>query len=89
MVFEMTNFKDGKVYGALTMRGKTKDVVLTVEISKIIANPFDKSGKTVKQGISLSTKINRLDFGVGTSFAAKTVGNEVKIVIELEGDATK
>ena len=71
-----------KVVGDLTIKDKTKEVVLDVEApSAEIKGP----GGSFKMGATATTKINRQDFGVTPSGATdKVIGDEVKITIDLE-----
>lgn len=90
MIVKMTGFggsgDKSRVTAELTIKGFTKKVLFQGEVSPLIANPFN-GGKTRKHGISLSTTINRMDFGVGKNFKAPNIGEEVTITIDLEGDA--
>jgi len=73
-----------KLIGDLTMRGKTKEVVLDVEgpTDPVTANNSQRVGATA------TTTINRQDFGVSWSRSIDgggyVVSDEVKITIELE-----
>ncbi|MCC6164510.1 MAG: YceI family protein [Acidobacteria bacterium] len=73
-----------KLIGDLTMRGKTKEVVLDVE------GPTDPVTVQNSQriGATATTTINRQDFGVSWSRSMDgggvVVGDSVKITIELE-----
>ena len=73
-----------KVTGDLTLRGVTKPVVLDVEYTQQVKNPW---GKTVI-GASATGKINRKDFGVNWSKSLDggglVVGDEVTIQLDLE-----
>lgn len=74
-----------KVTGDLTIKGKTKEVVLDVEGSpKPMTDPM---GNTKLGGVA-RTKINRQDFGVSWSKSLDggglVVGDEVEITIDLE-----
>ncbi len=73
-----------KVYGELTMHGVTKEVVLDVEGP---TDPMSFMGST-RIGATAHTTLDRRDFGLTWSKAMETgglvVGNEVKIIIELE-----
>lgn len=76
-----------KVTGNLTIKGVTKQVVLTVEgPSAEIKSPQG----VVKRGASAVAKINRQDFGVSWNkkldAGAVVVGDEVQISIEAELD---
>jgi polyisoprenoid-binding protein YceI len=73
-----------KLIGDLTLRGKTKEVVLDVD------GPTDPVTVQNAQrvGVTATTTINRQDYGVSWSRAMDgggfVVGDEVKITIELE-----
>jgi polyisoprenoid-binding protein YceI len=73
-----------KIGGDLTMRGVTKPVVLDVEYSGIVKDPY---GQT-KAGFEVKGKVNRKDFGV--SFNAVTdngglmLGEEVKLQASVQ-----
>jgi polyisoprenoid-binding protein YceI len=73
-----------KIGGDLTMRGVTKPVVLDVEYSGIVKDPY---GQT-KAGFEVKGKVNRKDFGV--SFNAITdngglmLGEEVKLQASVQ-----
>jgi polyisoprenoid-binding protein YceI len=74
-----------KVTGDLTIKGKTKEVVLDVEGSpKPMTDPM---GNTKLGGVA-RTKINRQDFGVSWSKSLDggglVVGDDVEITIDLE-----
>jgi polyisoprenoid-binding protein YceI len=78
--------KDGlKVTGDLTIRGTTKQVVLDVKgPTAEMTDPY----KNVRRGVSATTKINRMDYGVSFSAVLEgggaVVGNEVNVEIEAE-----
>ncbi len=73
-----------RLVGDLTMRGKTKEVVLDVE------GPTDPVTVQNSQriGATATTTLNRQDFGVNWSRAMDgggyVVGDEVKVTLELE-----
>jgi polyisoprenoid-binding protein YceI len=73
-----------KINGDLTMRGVTKPVVLDVEYSGIVKDPY---GQT-KAGFEVKGKVNRKEFGV--SFNAITdnggvmLGEEVKLQASVQ-----
>ena len=92
LTFEMTKLtplkgEKAKIAGNLTIKGVTKPVVFDAEISKIVQDPWGGS----RMGISMSSKINRKDFGLNWNKALETggfvVGDEVKMNVELEGIA--
>jgi polyisoprenoid-binding protein YceI len=71
--------------GDLTIRGVTKEVVLTVEgPTPAIKDP----GGDLRVGGQATTKINRKDFGLSWNKALETggvvVGDEVEITIDVE-----
>lgn len=74
-----------KVYGDLTLRGVTREVVLEGEFEGRTQDPW--GGERV--GYSATTKINRKDFGLVWNQALETggvvVGDEVKIELNVEG----
>jgi polyisoprenoid-binding protein YceI len=70
------------VNGNLTLHGVTKPVVLDVEgPSTPVEGAMDHKAHS---GFSATTTISRTAFGIGTSFPAIVVGDEVKLTIELE-----
>jgi polyisoprenoid-binding protein YceI len=81
---EKTSATTAKVTGNLTLRGVTKPVVLDVEYTSPLKNPW---GKTVV-GASATGKINRKDFGVNWSKSLDggglVVGDDVTIQLDLQ-----
>ena len=81
---EKVSANRAKVTGNLTLRGVTKPVVLDVEYTAPVKNPW---GKTVV-GATATGTINRQDFGVSWSKSLDggglVVSDEVKIQLELE-----
>jgi polyisoprenoid-binding protein YceI len=79
----------GKLHGELTLLGVTKPVVLAIEGTGPVKDPWggERLGATAK------TKINRKDFGMVWNKALDTgglmVGDEVEIVLEIECVAEK
>ena len=73
-----------KLIGDLTMRGKTKEVVLDVEGP---TDPITAQNST-RVGATATTTLNRQDFGVSWSRALDgggvVVSDEVKVTLELE-----
>ena len=77
-----------KVTGDLTIKGKTKSVVLNVDFPKTeVALPAQMGGG-VKRGAIATTTINRQDFGVSWNSkldkGGLAVGDEVAITLEIE-----
>lgn len=83
ITFELKNHKldeeNGKLEGTITIAGITKDIVLNIDDISTI----QRNGKT-RVGISLSGKLNRNDFGVGKSFLANVISDDVKINVDIE-----
>lgn len=75
-----------RLIGDLTMRGVTKEVALDVEGPSPVIN----AGRVFKVGASASTSINRQDFGLTWNRMLEaggvTVGDEVKITLEIEAN---
>jgi polyisoprenoid-binding protein YceI len=73
-----------KLYGTLTMRGTSKDIVLDVEFGGMIQDPW---GNT-RVGFTVTGKINRKDYGVSFSMVSETgsvlLGEEVSIHAQVE-----
>ena len=74
---------DAKIYGALTIRGFTKPVVLDGHF-----NGMQRSARGDRIGFDASTTLDRLDYGVKWNRAAEgggvMLGDEVKIEINVE-----
>jgi len=68
-----------KLYGTLTLRGVSKEIVLNAEFGGITKDPW---GNT-RTGFSVTGKINRYDFGMSFGAVTETggllLGDEVKI----------
>jgi polyisoprenoid-binding protein YceI len=73
------------VDGNLTILGVTKPVTLTIDAFNCGPDPMDPLKKKQKCGAGASAQIKRSDFGV--KFALPAVGDDVKLVFEIE--ATK
>lgn len=73
-----------KVTGDLTIKDKTKEVVLDTTISPEVANPFSKAAT---RGVSATGTINREDFGLTWNVPVGDgvlVSKEIKIELEVE-----
>jgi polyisoprenoid-binding protein YceI len=72
------------IYGDLTIRGVTREVVLEGEVNGFGKTPFG----TEVAGVSVKGKINRKDFGLNWNVALETggwlVGDTINIDIEVE-----
>lgn len=73
-----------KMAGVLTIRGISKEVTLHVDFGGIMQDPWGNS----RTGFSVTTKINRKEFGVNFSMVSETggilLGEEVTLVANLE-----
>jgi polyisoprenoid-binding protein YceI len=72
------------VHGKLTIKDKTKEIVLPLKVTGEMEHPMMKG--TIILGLASNLKINRNDYGVGTGDWAATmvVGDEVNISINME-----
>lgn len=74
---------DAKIYGTLTMRGVTKNIVLDGHF-----NGIQKSSQADRVGFDATTTVNRMDYGVKWNRAAEgggvMLGDDVKIEINVE-----
>ena len=81
---EVVDDSHGKLYGQLTIKNVTRDVVLAVEYSGLAKSPWGSSSA----GFTATTKINRKDFELNWNVALETggvlVGDTINISIELE-----
>lgn len=73
---------NGTVTGDLTILGQTRPVTLEVILNKNAAYPFGHEREVL--GLSMSTSINRSDFGMNYGVDNGAVGNAVVIQIETE-----
>ncbi len=71
------NYANYAAYGQLSMHGVTKSVVLPFEIVNI-------DGNTI--GFKLRTKLNRMDYGVGSDFAHTDMPEFLAKEVEVEID---
>jgi polyisoprenoid-binding protein YceI len=80
---EKINDNHGKIYGTLTIRDVSQDVVLTTEYAG-----QSKMWGSTSAGFSASTQINRKDFGLNWNQVLESggilVGEEINLSIELE-----
>jgi polyisoprenoid-binding protein YceI len=74
--------KAGTVTGDLTILGQTLPVTLDVTLNKAAPYPFGHKRDVL--GLSMSTSINRSDFGMSYGVENGLVGDLVKIQIETE-----
>ena len=89
IVFKSTSFKKVKgndylLSGNITMKGITKPIILNVVYNGKVENP--KFKKTM-YGFTITGKLVRKDFNVGTSVMANVVGDEIEIKSNVEFDS--
>ncbi len=81
---ERTGEKSARLHGDLTIRDVTRPVVLNVEHTGILTNPWGN----LSAGFEANTRINRKDWGLTWNQALEAggvlVGDEIKVNIELE-----
>lgn len=69
------------VTGNLTIHGVTKEVVLDVDgPSSAVKDPWGNQ----RMGLNSTATINRKDFGIGTSYGAAMIGDDISITIDAE-----
>lgn len=73
--------KNYKLAGNLTMHGVTKPVVLNLVFVGKVTNPMNKKEIAV---FKVSVILKRSDFGIGSKFPAAMVGDEVKLIANVE-----
>lgn len=85
ITFAMLSHKGKKVIGNLSLHGVTKKVTMELDMGGEVTDPNGNK----RSGFVLSGKINRKDFGLNWSKALEAggvvVGDEVKLIIEIEG----
>lgn len=73
-----------KVYGQLTIKGVTREVVFDVADEGRAQDPWGNQ----RWGVSATTKLNRKDFGLTWNVALETggwlVSDEIKVSVDLE-----
>ncbi|MEO6923349.1 MAG: YceI family protein [Bryocella sp.] len=72
-----------KVYGDLTISGVTKPVILNMDGP---AAPQKGREGGVISGLEATTTIRRADFNIGPMYAPPSIGDQVKIIIDIEMD---
>ena len=77
---EQTGEASGRVHGALTIKGETREVVLETEFYGGVFNPLE--GREAL-GFRAETEIDRTEFGVGR-LPGNLIGDTVRIEIEAE-----
>ncbi|MBI3958006.1 MAG: YceI family protein [Chloroflexi bacterium] len=81
---EVVNEKKGRIYGELTIRDVSREVVLDAEYTGQAKSPWGATSA----GFSATTSFDRTDWGLGWNQALETggilVGDKVDVSIELE-----
>jgi len=81
---EIVGEKKGRIYGELTIRDVSREVVLDAEFTGTAKSPWG----TTSAGFSATTSFDRKDWGLGWNQALETggilVGDKVDVSIELE-----
>lgn len=85
ITFVMTSATKDKMTGNLTIHGITKKVTLDIEMGGVVEDPWGN----MRSGFVLTGTIKRKDFGLNWNKAIEAggvvVGDDVKLVIEVEG----
>jgi polyisoprenoid-binding protein YceI len=84
---EQTGDKTGKITGDLTLLGVTKPVTLDVTFNQKAPHPLPQYSGVEVAGFSATTTIKRSDFGMSTFVPA--IGDEIEIILEVEGTQAK
>ncbi len=74
---------EGKITGDLTLLGVTKPITLDVKLNKAGNYPFGDGHYAV--GIDATGSFKRSDFGMSYGVDGNIVGDEIKLVIGIEG----
>lgn len=67
--------------GDLTMHGETRPITAMIELTGVAGNPVQK-----KVGFEAAFTVKRSDFGMTWGVKNKALGDEVRMVVGLEGD---
>jgi len=81
---EKKSDKEYLIYGKLTIKDKTKDIILPMKITGEMEHPMMKDVFIL--GISINTTINRTDYGIGIGDwgATSVISDEVEIHIPID-----
>jgi polyisoprenoid-binding protein YceI len=89
ITFELTKVVNNEALGVLTMRGISKNVIFELENNGSIKDPWGN----IRVGLSLTGKINRLDYGIEYNKILEVggvmIGDMVKIIVDIEGIKAK
>ncbi len=81
---EKTGEGTWEVTGDFTMHGVTRPITAALELTGVAGNPVQK-----KAGFEANFTINRSDFGMEWGVRNKALGDEVRMIVGLEGDWVK
>lgn len=81
---EMKSIKGKKLTADVTIRGITKPIVFDYEVKGPVENEHSKKQMIA---IKLEGKLNRKDFDIGKDTSNASVGEEVKVRIQIEAQA--
>lgn len=85
VTFILDKVKGDKAYGKLTIKGKTKDVVLDYEFGGTVTDPWGKQ----RAGFSLGGKVSRSEYDITWNQALEAggvvVGDTVKLNVDIQG----
>lgn len=85
ITFVMSSATKTKMTGNLSIHGVTKKVVLAIDMGGVVQDPWGNQ----RSGFVLTGSVNRKDFGLNWNKAIEAggvvVGDEVKLVVEIEG----
>jgi polyisoprenoid-binding protein YceI len=84
---ERTGDKTGRITGDLTLLGVTKPVTLDVTFNQKAPHPLPQYSGVEVAGFSATTTIKRSEFGMSTFVPA--IGDEIEIILEVEGTQAK
>ncbi|MBC7864955.1 MAG: polyisoprenoid-binding protein [Bacteroidia bacterium] len=79
--FKKITDKSYKLEGIITIRGVSKAIVLDVTYNGKAMNPMSKKNSV---GFTITGKLNRKDFGVGTDALESVVGNTIELKSDIE-----
>ena len=84
LTFKSKSFDGDKLVGDLTIRDKTKEIVLDVDFNGLAVDPY---GQT-KAGFEITGKVNRKDFDLTWSAVTEAgsivVSDTIKLVVDLQ-----
>jgi polyisoprenoid-binding protein YceI len=86
---QRTGERTGRITGDLTVLGRARTVTFDITLNKAAAYPFATGGLFSRPnyvvGISARGAFKRSEFGMTYGVADGLVGDEVEVIIELEG----